>query len=110
VLFPIVWSIRQLREAADVDDKAARVLGKLVLFRQFYIMVVAYIYFTRIIVYLLDATLQYKLIWLSDLSSEVATLVFYIACGLQFRPLAAGVNPYFALDADEVELVRQSIL
>ncbi|KAG7667863.1 putative Protein CANDIDATE G-PROTEIN COUPLED RECEPTOR 7 [Nannochloris sp. 'desiccata'] len=110
VLFPIVWSIRQLREAADVDDKAARVLGKLVLFRQFYIMVVAYIYFTRIIVYLLDATLQYKLIWLSDLASEVATLVFYIACGLQFRPLAAGVNPYFALDADEIELVRASIL
>jgi hypothetical protein len=110
VLFPIVWSIRQLREAADVDDKAARVLGKLVLFRQFYIMVVAYIYFTRIIVYLLDATLQYKLIWLSDLASEVATLVFYIACGLQFRPLAAGVNPYFALDADEVEMVRASIL
>jgi len=110
VLFPIVWSIRQLREAADIDDKAARVLGKLVLFRQFYIMVVAYIYFTRIIVYLLDATLQYKLVWLSDLASEVATFVFYIACGLQFKPLAAGVNPYFALDADEVELVRASIL
>lgn len=110
VLFPIVWSIRHLREASEVDDKAARVLGKLVLFRQFYIMVVAYIYFTRIIVYLLDATLQYRLIWLSSAASEMATLAFYIACGLQFRPLAAGVNPYFALDADEVELVRSSML
>lgn len=39
---------------------AARNLQKLKLFRQFYIMVVAWIYFTRIIVYLLDATVNYK--------------------------------------------------
>jgi len=106
VLFPIVWSIKHLREASEIDDKAARVLSKLVLFRQFYIMVVSYIYFTRIIVYLLDATLPYQLIWLSDLASELATVAFYLACGMHFRPLAAGVNPYFALDQDEVELAR----
>lgn len=101
-----MWSIRQLRDASEYDDKAARVLSKLMLFRQFYIMVVSYIYFTRIIVYLLDATLPYKLIWLSDLSNEVATIAFYVACGLQFRPLASGANPYFALDVDEVEMTR----
>lgn len=39
ILFPIVWSIRQMRDAADADDKALRVLSKLVLFRQFYMMV-----------------------------------------------------------------------
>ena len=109
VLFPIVWSIRHLRDAADVDDKAARVLGKLVLFRQFYILVVAYIYFTRIIVYLLDATLQYQMVWVSHVAAEVATVLFYIACGMQFKPMAAGVNPYFALDAEEVELARASL-
>jgi hypothetical protein len=37
-------------------------------------------------------------------ASELATLAFYVACGIKFRPLAAGTNPYFALEADEVEM------
>ncbi len=53
ILFPIVWSIKHLREASHTDGKAARNLEKLTLFRQFYVMVVVYIYFTRIVVYLL---------------------------------------------------------
>ena len=50
ILFPIVWSIKHLREASQTDGKAARSLHKLTLFRQFYVMVVSYIYFTRIVV------------------------------------------------------------
>ena len=42
ILMPIVWSIRHLREAAAADGKAADTVGKLTLFRQFYIMVVAH--------------------------------------------------------------------
>ena len=56
ILMPIVWSIRHLREAAAADGKAADTVGKLTLFRQFYVMVVAYVYFTRIVVFLLAAT------------------------------------------------------
>lgn len=109
ILFPIVWSIRQMRENAEHDDKAARVLSKLVLFRQFYISVVSYIYFTRIIVYLLDATLTYQLIWISALANEVATVLFFVFCGLQFRPVVGGMNPYFTLDTEEeMELIGQS--
>jgi hypothetical protein len=67
ILFPIVWSIKHLREAAESDGKAARALTKLSLFRTFYIMVVAYIYFTRIIVYLLQSTLPYRSTWLANL-------------------------------------------
>lgn len=37
-------------------------------------------------------------------ANELATLAFYVACGIKFRPLAAGSNPYFALEADEIEM------
>ena len=96
ILMPIVWSIRHLREAAAADGKAADTVGKLTLFRQFYVMVVAYfcgawlrdarrgtrnryIYFTRIIVFLLAATLPFRYLWLRYVFAEGATLLFYVA-------------------------------
>ncbi|KAK9909735.1 hypothetical protein WJX75_006715 [Coccomyxa subellipsoidea] len=78
ILFPIVWSIKHLREAAATDGKAARNLLKLQLFRHFYVMVVIYIYFTRIVVYLLRSTMPYQYVWLSDAAGELATLAFYV--------------------------------
>ena len=51
---------------AQTDGKAARNLLKLQLFRQFYVLVVAYIYITRIVVYLLRSTMPYRYVWLSD--------------------------------------------
>lgn len=40
--------------------------------------VVAYIYFTRIVVALVEATLPYDLLWLQHLFDEGATLAFYV--------------------------------
>lgn len=99
ILFPIVWSIKHLKEAAETDGKAARNLVKMRLFREFYVIVVCYIYFTRICVYLLRSTLSYRYVWLSDAAGELATLAFYVLTALKFRPHAE--NPYFAVSADE---------
>ena len=48
------------QEASSTDGKAAVSLEKLKLFRHFYVMVVCYIYFTRIIVYLLRITVPFQ--------------------------------------------------
>ena len=101
ILMPIVWSIRHLREAAAADGKAADTVGKLTLFRQFYVMVVAYVYFTRIVVFLLAATLPFGFLWLRYVFAEGATLLFYAATGYKFRPRED--NPYLAVHAEELE-------
>jgi hypothetical protein len=56
---------------------AKRNMEKLKLFREFYLLVVTYIYFTRIIVFLLDATLHYQYVWLGEFFTELATLIFW---------------------------------
>lgn len=96
ILFPIVWSIKHLREGAETDGKAAANIEKLTLFRQFYIMVVVYIYFTRIIVYMLQNLLPYNLKWIGFLASQLATLVFYIMTGKKFCPHSE--NKYLKLE------------
>eukprot|EP00475_Leptophrys_vorax_P015270 TRINITY_DN21642_c0_g3_i1.p1 TRINITY_DN21642_c0_g3~~TRINITY_DN21642_c0_g3_i1.p1 ORF type:complete len:274 (-),score=28.62 TRINITY_DN21642_c0_g3_i1:242-1024(-) len=99
IFFPIIWSIKSLREAAHSDGKAARVVAKLQLFRSFYVLVVCYIYFTRIVVYLLRSTTAYHYAWTADLAGELATLVFYCVAGYQFRPMEG--NPYLASHEEE---------
>lgn len=103
ILFPIVWSIKQLREASETDGKAARCLEKLKLFRQFYVIVIVFIYFTRIIVYLLRNTLAYQHQWVSDFISCLAYLAFYVWVGVRFRPNAD--NPYTKIShQEEIEM------
>ncbi|KAI5072847.1 hypothetical protein GOP47_0012953 [Adiantum capillus-veneris] len=108
VLFPIVWSIKHLREAAHTDGKAARNLAKLTLFRQYYIVVVSYIYFTRIVVSVLQTVTSYHYMWVSELARELATLSFYVFTGYKFRPIPH--NPYFVLDEEEEEVAVEEML
>ncbi|XP_066991840.1 protein GPR107 [Anabrus simplex] len=99
ILFPVVWSIRHLQEASHTDGKAAINLRKLKLFRHFYIMIVCYIYFTRIIVYLLKITVPFQYEWLDEMFREMATYVFFVLTGYKFRPASA--NPYFQANTDD---------
>lgn len=102
ILFPVVWSIRHLQEASQTDGKAAINLRKLKLFRHFYIMIVCYIYFTRIIVCLLKITVPFQYEWLDEMFREMATYVFFVLTGYKFRPASA--NPYFAVSDDDDEM------
>jgi G protein-coupled receptor 107 len=114
ILFPIVWSIRSLRESAFTDGKAHINLQKLVQFRSFYLSVVTYIYVTRIALFLLAASLPYNATWISVVVGEGAALVFFTLTGYRFRPLDQ--NPYlevstridsldeFGLDDDDLEI------
>ncbi|XP_034484764.1 protein GPR107 [Drosophila innubila] len=110
ILFPIVWSIRHLHEASATDGKAAINLRKLKLFRQFYLMIVCYIYFTRIIVDLLQMTVVFQYAWLDEMFREMATYVFFVLTGYKFRPVSS--HPYFTVPDDDeddgVEVLTES--
>ncbi|XP_068650956.1 protein CANDIDATE G-PROTEIN COUPLED RECEPTOR 7-like [Aristolochia californica] len=107
VLFPIVWSIKNLREAARTDGKAAVNLMKLTLFRQYYIVVICYIYFTRVVVYALVTITSYRYLWTSVVAGELATLAFYVFTGYKFRPEVH--NPYFVIDDEEEEAAAEAL-
>lgn len=93
----------QLREASETDGKAARCLEKLRLFRQFYVIVVVFIYFTRIVINLLLNTVAYPYQWTAEAVSCAAHLAFYVWVGWRFRPNAD--NPYTKLSQqEEVEM------
>ncbi|XP_027198443.2 protein GPR107 [Dermatophagoides pteronyssinus] len=102
ILFPVIWSIRHLHEASATDGKAAINLKKLQLFRFFYVMIVFYIYFTRIIVYLVKITVPFNLEWLSQLFQHLATLIFFLLTGYHFQPITT--NPYYQLLQDDIEM------
>lgn len=102
VLLPIVWSIKNLREASEgTDEKSARTLSRMKQFRTFYIVVVAYIYSTRIILAMIEGALGFKYLWISNILAEVISVSFYAYSGYEFRPTQE--NPYLRLTRDDLE-------
>jgi NADH:ubiquinone oxidoreductase subunit 3 (subunit A) len=87
---------------------AARTLQKLKQFQRFYILVVVYIYFTRIVVYLFATMLGYRTMWIRYFITELGTLVFYAFVGILFRPMED--NPYLEAKGTESELVEIEFL
>lgn len=108
ILLPIVWSIRSLREQAREDERrgerAARNMLRLQSFRSFYLLVISFVYFTRIVVFLLAIMLPFEQTWLATVFAEAAALAFYAATGFLFRPV--GSNPYLPLEMDETEMAE----
>lgn len=80
-------------------------MQQLVMFRHFYVMVVVYIYFTRIVVHLLEATLPPEYVWISKASLELATLFFYTLTAVLFHPQGNNNQTYTRLVTDdEIEM------
>jgi hypothetical protein len=100
ILIPIVWQVNALEERleeerleeVDIGKRQPQtqhinhIQSKLAIFRSFYILVVAYIYYTRIVVYIVASTLTYKYTWVKDLMTELGTLFFYVSVGMKFAP------------------------
>ncbi|KAK2490704.1 hypothetical protein MC885_020363, partial [Smutsia gigantea] len=104
ILFPVVWSIRHLQAASGTDGKVAENLAKLKLFRHFYVMVICYVYFTRIIAVLLRVAVSFQWQWLYQLLVEGSTLTFFVLTGYKFQPV--GDNPYLQLPQEDEEDVQ----
>ena len=122
VLIPIVWHVNALEKNIEQSDQGhtdinidsdaiiselefedeyqerpsnKRLVEKLKLFRRFYLLVVAYIYMTRIVVYLFATMLTYRHQWLRYFVVEGVTLAFYFTVGSQFKPMSE--NPYLSV-------------
>uniref|UniRef100_A0A4W5PEC9 G protein-coupled receptor 108 n=1 Tax=Hucho hucho TaxID=62062 RepID=A0A4W5PEC9_9TELE len=87
---------------------AAMNLEKLKLFRHYYVMIVCYIYFTRIIAILLKVTVPFQWQWCYQVLVEVSTLIFFVLTGYKFRP--ASNNPYLQLPLDEEDVEMDEVV
>ena len=118
VLVPIVWSVNNLEKSLESKNRCSpdeeesgapgeptgesqKTLTKLKLFRSFYLLVIAYIYFTRIVVFLFATVLGYRHTWIRYFVTELGTLAFYAVIGVKFCPMVE--NPYFAVKRDDHE-------
>lgn len=85
-----------------VTSTEADVLNKYKLWSSFYIVTLVYIYVTRIIVQLLQASLPFQYVtWLGEAVDETATFLFYVFIGYKFRPYPN--NPYTQVPDDDDE-------
>ncbi|KAL9538181.1 hypothetical protein MBANPS3_011125 [Mucor bainieri] len=101
ILWTILQTRRHLASATSVDGKEQDILNKYKLWSSFYVVTLVYIYITRIVVQLLQASLPFRYTWAGEAVNEVATFLFYVFIGYKFRPFPD--NPYMQVSVDEDE-------
>ncbi|XP_076436650.1 protein GPR107-like [Babylonia areolata] len=99
VLFRILWTYRHFKKVSCRDGTEGGInQQKLRLLVHYYIVVVCYVYLTRMVAYLLKMALPFRLVWLTDLLQELAMLVFFVVTGSRLCP--ATDNPYLQVPQD----------
>ena len=106
VLLPTVWSINTLVETDD-EEKSRLNLHRLRQFRTHYLLIVGYIYTTRIGVSFLENILAYQNLWMASVVNEVCNFLFYAYVGRNFRPHPRGL--YSPLPNDETPQSTDSL-
>ncbi|KAE8675438.1 bis(5'-adenosyl)-triphosphatase-like [Hibiscus syriacus] len=99
VFLHIVRWIKNLREVAQTDEKAATYLMKLTQLRQYYIVVICYVYLTYVAVVALSTITSFEYPWTDAVLGELATVAFYVFTAYKFMPEVN--NSYFAIDDEE---------
>uniref|UniRef100_A0A2N9J2K8 CAND6/7 N-terminal domain-containing protein n=1 Tax=Fagus sylvatica TaxID=28930 RepID=A0A2N9J2K8_FAGSY len=88
-----------LKEASKTDGKAARTLEKLTLFKKVYIVIVVYMYFTRVGVLEIGGLVDYRYSWVLNALEEGASFAFFVFLFYNFKPIER--NPYLVIDEEE---------
>ncbi|KAJ6237872.1 hypothetical protein M0813_26450 [Anaeramoeba flamelloides] len=111
VLFPIVWTVNELKRSVNLDHSNTRTIEMFRIFRLFYTITVVYIYITRIVVVIFTRFLTYHFFWVSVFIQELSSLVFIAFVAIQFRPYPNNtyVNVYQKDDSESDEMELQII-
>lgn len=84
----------------DFFDIEQDILNKYKLWSSFYVVTLVYIYVTRIVVQLLQASLPFNYVtWFGESVNETATFLFYVFIGYKFRPFPD--NPYIQVSTED---------
>jgi len=101
VSLPIFFHIQHLEKTVEGGQKAVRNLAKLRQFRRFYLLVLVYVYFSRVVMLLLGSSLPFNLTWLQVIVRELGAIVFYVVIGHAFHPAAD--NKYLQVSSQELD-------
>eukprot|EP00759_Apiculatamorpha_spiralis_P018241 PhF_6_TR24754/c0_g1_i3/m.33940 len=104
ILLPVVWSIKTLKDSSGTDGKVATNLVRLKQFRALYVVLVAYVYYSRIVITVTQDSLHYRYTWVATFLREIGTIFLFLYVGTRFRPCDR--NPYLRLDAEDLEVVE----
>nr|POF06728.1 hypothetical protein CFP56_50655 [Quercus suber] len=64
-----------------------------------HVVVICYLYFTRVLVYSWESAVSYQYFWTIVVAGKLGTLAFYAFSGLKFQPKANNLN--FMIDDDD---------
>lgn len=104
VLLPLIWSMKNLREVSESSDKAAAAMQQMAVFRNFYIVILVYIYLTRVIVVVIEGFLPFDYVFVAVVIRELVAIGFYSYTGYRFRPFAQGVYSQLPTSNPDVEM------